>query len=599
MESVASFSLALALAYLVASLPLGAWLVQAVTGLDARDADPHLLGVENVYKLVGPWVALATFALDVVKGLVAVALGILGGATVVTVAAGADPSWRMAGAPAAAVGAAFFGTLLGHLHPLPLPFLASAPRGRGNGVAIGALATLHALGAVPFWVIAIGVGLYAAVLARSGYAAVASLAGYVALVGAAVTAAAVGVLAWPVAAAFGATMLLVAWRQKAAFARVRDGTEPRLGDPPAVRGIDPNTTLCAFLVHPMTYDDVWQPRSMRWMRYVMDRWVRPGRIPEAWLKRVFLNLRPQFHGAIEGIRLADGRSLRVLLISAPLLPDQFRAVPDEALRLAIQGARFAHRLGAEVVGLGAFWSTVGDKGREVQEAVPEIVVTNGGAYTAATVRAAVPGLLRRFKAQGGDLRRATAAVVGANGVVAFGVARMIAPEVGELILIGRDRERLRRSAATLRRKYPSTLVRTSTDLDLVAEADLVFTATSDPNPVVFAHHVKPGAWVYDLGRPADVDDSVRDVPGVELVPGGVVRPPGSMHSRIDLRFGSGHVPACLAETMILAATRAYERRSLGATTRSADIAFYLREGERLGFEIVTRDARVARATVRT
>lgn len=597
MESVTTFLVPLVAAYLIASLPLGAWLLRAVTGLDARDADPHLLGVENVYKLVGPWVALATFALDVVKGTVAVALGTLAGASMVAIANDAALPWAMATAPAHAVGVAFFGTLFGHLHPLPVRYLADAPRGRGNGVAVGALATLHALGAAPFWVIAIGVGVFAAVLAASGYASVASLAGYVALSGAAAAAAAFGVGPWPIALSMAATTLVVAWRQKAAIARVRDGTEARLGDPPAVRGIDPNTTLCAFLVHPMTYDDVWQPRSMRWMRHVMEHWVRPGRIPEAWLKRAFLNLRPQFHGVIEGIRLADGRNLRVLLISAPLLPDQFRSSPNEALRLAIQGARFAHRLGAEVVGLGAFWSTVGDKGREVQEAVPEIVVTNGGAYTAATVRAAVPGLLRRFKAQGGDLRRATAAVVGANGVVAFGVARMIAPEVGELVLIGRDRERLRRSAATLRRKFPSTLVRTGTDLDLVAEADLVFTATSDPNPVVFAHHVKPGAWVYDLGRPADVDESVRGVPGVELVPGGVVRPPGSMQSRIDLRFGSGHVPACLAETMILAATRAYDRRSLGSGTRSADIAFYLREGERLGFEIVTRDARVARTPV--
>src|SRR5690606_916320 len=203
----------------------------------------------------------------------------------------------------------------------------------------------------------------------------------------------------------------------------------------------------------------------------------------------------------------------------------------DALRLAIQGARFARRLGAEVVGLGAFWSTVGEKGRVVQEAVPDIVVTNGGAYTAATVRAAVPGLLRRFKTQGGNLRDASAAVVGANGVVAFGVARMIAGEVGELILVGRDRERLNRSAETLRRKHPRTRILATTDIDAVAGADLIFTATSDPDPVIFAHQVKPGAWVYDLGRPVDVDESVLDVPGVELVPGGVVRPPGTLRSR--------------------------------------------------------------------
>src|SRR5690606_20706334 len=194
--------------------------------------------------------------------------------------------------------------------------------------------------------------------------------------------------------------------------------------------------------------------------------------------------------------------------------------------------------------------------------------------------------------------KSTAAVVGANGVVAFGVARSIAADVGRLYLIGRDRERLNRSATTLMRKYTSTEIIATTDLAVLAEADLIFTATSDPDPVVFAQHVKPGAWVYDLGRPADVDESVRDVPGVELVPGGVVRPPGTMRTRIDLGFGEGQVPACLAETMILTATRAYERRSLGNTTRSADMDFYLREGERLGFEIITRDARVAEAKVK-
>lgn len=68
-----------------------------------------------------------------------------------------------------------------------------------------------------------------------------------------------------------------------------------------------------------------------------------------------------------------------------------------------------------------------------------------------------------------------------------------------------------------------------------------------------------------------------------------------MRSAIDLRFGDGHVPACLAETMILAATREYGRRSLGGTTRTSDMEFFLREGERLGFDIVTSDPQVARA----
>ena len=602
-------------AYLVGSLPLGAWLIRKAAGLDPREVNPHLLGVENVYRLVGGWVAVGTFTLDVLKGLVGVAVGaclapLITFITAAVSGAGANLTLTQyapgnlfavgsSGSPEVAVAAAagLFGVLLGHLHPLPL-IGDGAPRGRGNGVLLGGLTGLFIYGAAPFWMLALPVVLYAGLLARTAYVALATVAALALLGLAAVVAAAAGLVAWPFALVMVPTLLMTVWRHKSALSRIRDGTEARLGEPQSVRGLDSNTALAAFLVHPLSLEDVWQPRSQRWLRYFLNRFVAPGIVPLQWLKRAFLTVRPQLQGVIDGVTLPDGRTLRVMLISAPLLPDQFRSHPEDALRLAIQGARFAHQLGAEVVGLGAFWSTVGDKGSEVQDAVPEIVVTNGGAYTAATVRAAIPGLLARFRSQGTDLKNSTAAVVGANGVVAFGVARSIAADVGRLYLIGRDRERLNRSATTLMRKYTSTEIIATTDLAVLAEADLIFTATSDPDPVVFAQHVKPGAWVYDLGRPADVDESVRDVPGVELVPGGVVRPPGTMRTRIDLGFGEGQVPACLAETMILTATRAYERRSLGNTTRSADMDFYLREGERLGFEIITRDARVAEAKVK-
>ncbi|MFX6186362.1 hypothetical protein ABTF43_17925, partial [Acinetobacter baumannii] len=72
-------------------------------------------------------------------------------------------------------------------------------------------------------------------------------------------------------------------------------------------------------------------------------------------------------------------------------------------------------------------------------------------YTAGTVKAAIPGILAHFAQSGKDLKKTTAAVVGANGVVAFGIARQIAPLVGRLILVGRDRERLEKAADSLRK----------------------------------------------------------------------------------------------------------------------------------------------------
>ena len=546
------------LAYLIGALPLGSRLVEGVTGRRARDLMAHNVGVENLLRFVGAPLALGSFFVDVVKGALALAL--------------------TAGSPWAALG-----VYAGHLYPPPL-FGWEPPRGRGNGVLLGVLAGLWAYGGVPFWVTVLPMLVYAALLARYAFVAPATLAGLVALPLLLLVSGQGGTLTL----AAGLIFLIALWRHKVSLARILDGTEPRLGEPPPVRGVDPGVVYAAFMIHPMTLKDLWQAGSFRWLELLLNQGL-----PEPLLRRVMRAMRPQKQGEVRGVTLSDGRELRVMLIGGSMLPDQIRAYPEDATRMAIQGARLARELGAEAFGLGAFWSTVGNKGLDVQKAVPDLHITNGGAYTAGTVKAAVPGLLARFSSEGGFLRSACAAVVGANGVVAFGVARTIAPEVGVVILVGRDKARLERSARTLARKFPATTFHTATDVSACSAADLIFTATSDPNPVLFARHVKPGAWIFDLGRPADVDESVKGVPGVSLIPGGVVRPPGAMRSSIDIHFGDGLVPACMAETMIMTATRAFDRKSLGSQTRGENIDFYLLEGERLGFDIITRDERVA------
>lgn len=546
-----------ALAYMIGSLPLGAWWIRFAAGRDPRDVDAGRLGVENVFRLLGPPVAAVSFMLDIAKGAIAVVLLPVPEAAAVAV-------------------------LVGHLVPIPWPSDARAPRGRGNGVLLGALAALLAAGIVPVAAALLAAAGYGAVLARWGYATPATLTA-VALVG-----------LWPGGAMWTAAGWFVAIlvRGLPALARIMDGTEPRLGEPPPVRGLAPTRIRAAFMIHPLDVDDLWQVPSQRWAHVLH----RNGLLPERWLRKALPWLRPQVHGILRGVELADGRTLEVVLIGGPMLPDQIREHPDAAVRMAIRGAELAREVGAEAFGLGAYWSTVGNRGRDVQEAVPDLPVTHGGSYTAATVQSAVPRLLERYRLEGGTLRQATAAVVGANGVVAFGVARLLAPEVGTLILIGTDQARLDRSAATLRSRHPRTSIRTSIDPSDIGEADLVFTATNTPGYVVGPEHVRPGAWVYDLGRPADVDPAVRSVPGVELVPGGVVRPPGRSVSDLDLHFGDGLVPACLAETMILAACGDPSRATTGATAPPSDIAWFRDEGERLGFDVVTHDDRVARAT---
>jgi predicted amino acid dehydrogenase len=176
--------------------------------------------------------------------------------------------------------------------------------------------------------------------------------------------------------------------------------------------------------------------------------------------------------------------------------------------------------------------------------------------------------------------------VGANGVVGFGICRSIVGEVATLIMVGTSQERLEKSAQMLRRRHPGVKILATTTLAALRECDLIFTATSEPNPVVMPEHVRPGTLIYDLGRPPDVDEAVKAVEGVGVVPGGTVRPPGKPTGRLNIYFGVGQIPACMAETLIIALDGAYDRKSLGGEVRLENIDYFVRRGDELGFQVV-------------
>ncbi|ADV68264.1 glycerol-3-phosphate acyltransferase [Deinococcus maricopensis] len=550
--------LLVALGFAVGALPLGYWLLSNL-GVNVRLVSAHNLGVENVLRRAGTGPAVASAALDASKGFLAVLMASSLGSVSVCVLAGV---------------AAY----VGHLFPPRALVGSTPPRGRGNLVLLGVLTGLSVAGGVSAWLTLPALIVWAGVLGFTGFVSVATLSGV------AVLAVLLSLSGTPDAVKFGAWALLAVstWRFKENIGRVLDGTEPRVGEDVPMAGKRDDVVVAAFMIHPMTLKDFWQTKRFSWMRPLVER----GVITEGTVRRLAAELRPMKVGELRGIRTAGGKEVRCYLLSSPLLPDVFRDQPELATRRAIEGAQLARELGASVFGLGAFWSVVGNKGEAVQAAVPEITITNGGAYTSGTIKAAIPGILEHFQAEGRDLREATAAVVGANGVVAFGIARTIAPQVRRVIMVGRDLERLERSANTLRRAAKDTEIITTVNVADIRDADLVFTATSDPNPVIFAQHVKPGAWLFDEGRPADVDEGVTQVPGVRVIPGGVVRPPGNMQTRVDLQFGEGQVPACLAETLIIAATGEYDRKSLGAQTKTENINFFVEEAERLGFQVV-------------
>lgn len=109
---------ALILAYLLGSIPFGHLIVKLKTGQDVRASGSGATGATNVLRTAGKTLGILTFALDIVKGVVAVLL-----ARWLTSLGSGDTTWVVAGAAILAI--------LGHIFPVWLGFKA------GKGVATG------------------------------------------------------------------------------------------------------------------------------------------------------------------------------------------------------------------------------------------------------------------------------------------------------------------------------------------------------------------------------------------------------------------------------------------------------------------------------
>ena len=104
----------------------------------------------------------------------------------------------------------------------------------------------------------------------------------------------------------------------------------------------------------------------------------------------------------------------------------------------------------------------------------------------------------------------------------------------------------------------------------------------------------PQPHVQHLDGRLAVGSTIVDVSsGVEVVPGGTVRPPGFPNQRLDIHFGCGVVPACLAETIIIALEGCPERRTLGDNSKAENVEFFVSRAEALGFVVVDRTVETA------
>ena len=270
---------------------------------------------------------------------------------------------------------------------------------------------------------------------------------------------------------------------------------------------------------------------------------------------------PVYISEIEGITSeATGKEIKGWFIACPYTPRRMMELPERTVyRKIIQTGRMAEKLGAKILGLGAFTSVVGDAGVTIANAL-DVPVTTGDSYTVAL---AVQAIRDGAKLMDINIEDATVAVVGATGAIGHVCAELLAGEAARLFLVARDEKKLEVLRDRLKVHARSELV-ISTKMDVLSQSQLILTVTSAIHDVIQPEHLQPGSVVCDVARPRDVSAMVAAVrDDILVIDGGMVDVPGPVDFHFNFGFPEGKAYACMAETMALALEGRFEDYTVG------------------------------------
>ena len=185
---------ALAVGYLLGSIPFGLLLTRLSGRGDLRAIGSGNIGATNVFRTGAKGLAALTLLLDAAKGAAAVMI--------------AQAMWPDGVLFAAA------GALIGHLYPVWIKFKG----GKGVATLLGIIAPLLPIAAIIYVLLWVGMLLVWRISSVAGMTAAAS---------APVTAALVG--AWALLPMLLGFAILVFWKHRDNIGRLKNGTEPSIG----------------------------------------------------------------------------------------------------------------------------------------------------------------------------------------------------------------------------------------------------------------------------------------------------------------------------------------------------------------------------------
>jgi predicted amino acid dehydrogenase len=333
----------------------------------------------------------------------------------------------------------------------------------------------------------------------------------------------------------------------------------------------------AFVIHPLSVDFIHKHPSFRFTRFLPDWLVEPlaAQIPPLYVSRIRGAQSPATGQKVEGILLSLGATPRELM----------RRETGFTYRRLIAAARLAERLGARLMGLGAFTSVVGDAGITVAHKV-DIGITSGNSLTVAATLEAAKRAVLLMGAQ--DLTQGSAMVIGATGSIGSVCSRLLAQAIHNVTLVAPRPEKLIALKRQIESETPAANITIATSPDeYLAEADLIVSTTTAINARILDITLcKPGAVICDVARPPDISEKDAALrPDVLVIESGEIKIPGDVDFGYDIGLPPGTAYACLAETALLAMEGRFDDYTLGREIEMERVKEIYRLFKKHGFEL--------------
>jgi predicted amino acid dehydrogenase len=271
---------------------------------------------------------------------------------------------------------------------------------------------------------------------------------------------------------------------------------------------------------------------------------------------------------VTGIKSPAGVETEGWLITVGGTPKQMMShSPEFTYKRLLMAARMAKRLGAQIMGLGAFTKVVGDAGVTVAKKA-SIPITTGNSYSASGALWAAADAVRRMgliEIDEGKKIKGKTMVFGATGAIGSVCCRLLAMAFDEVYLCGRNIVKLMSLKESILKETPNVRLHTVVNPDKYLEdMDVIVTATSGMGKKILdITKVKPGCVITDVARPLDLSPAeVAKRPDVLVIESGEILLPGNPKMK-DIGLPPKVVYACLAETIVLALDRRFEVFTIG------------------------------------